>query len=360
MRVTLPVLTLLLAVHPVIAAQVPRVDPKPMVVIAATAADGTPVIGQVKDADLLPDGGVVVADGASNEVLFFGADGKLGTRAGGTGAGPGEFKQLWGVEVCGGRVLGYELSVARLNRYSPKGRYLDALPLSEPLVAMTPVTCVAEGAVVGVTGLRPSPGDGAMPSLVPMDGRLVVIDSAGANRLAINVRPVLEMVMAGGGGVPRPLGPMLSYAGLGPDFLLGTGADSTIRVVHLGEQSVRVLPLPPVAATAEDRQAAEADWLELVPESFRDRAAAALKPVPTPATLPRYRDMRSSPAGPVWLLTSAPSAGAQTWTLTDGHRLLGTVALPVPGDLLAIGRDRVLILATDENGEQRLEVHGLK
>ncbi len=79
-----------------------------------------------------------------------------------------------------------------------------------------------------------------------------------------------------------------------------------------------------------------------------------------PDSLPYYRGMLSSPDNTVWLLTSAPSAPRATWTITDGHRLLGAVTLPVPGDLLAIGKDRVLLLATDENGEQRLEVYGLR
>lgn len=340
-------------------AQVPTLSPEPILVIPATASDGTVQIGRINDADLLPDGGVVVADGSANTLLFFGADGRLRTRAGGSGAGPGEFRQLWGVVVCGGRVVGYELSTTRLNRFTPAGRFVDALPLEQPLLTITPIACAVDGGLVGLRGLRPTPTDAALPSVLTMKGRLAVIDTTGAARIEIVEESAMQMVSAGGGGVPRPLAPMLAYAALGPDLLLGTGADATIRMLHAGAQSTRALPLPRRAASGADRAVAESRWTEFVPEGGRDRATAALQAVPPIEVLPRYRAMLAGTPTSVWLLTSAPSARTETWTVTDGTRLLGTVTIPGPGGLVAIAGSRALVLATNDDGEQRLEVYGV-
>lgn len=339
------------------AAQAGPIAATPSAVIHATSPDGDVVIERIVDADLLPGGGVVVADGPANTLLFFDTTGKLVRRAGGTGDGPGEFRRLWGVEVCGGGVIGYELSAPTLTRYSASGQYRDTRQLDTPFVAMTPVRCVTAGAVVGVTNLRPradgSPGD----ILTPMDGRLRVIDSSGTGRMDIVARPVIEMLRMGGGGVPRPLGARLSYAALGPDLLIGTGEDSTVRLIRRGEQTIVALPLRRQTIRTADRTVEQERWAELVPPSRREAVMELFRSDPGPQAAPFYREMLSAPGGQVWLLTSPPADPRPTWTITDGRRLLGAVTLPVDGSLLAIGSDRTLILVTDDDGEQRLQIH---
>lgn len=343
----------------VVTAQAGPIGTEPLTTIHATSPDGAVVIERITDADLLPDGGVVVADGPANTLLFFDATGRLVRRAGGTGEGPGEFRRLWGVEVCGDVVIGYELTAAALHRYSTDGRYLDTRPLEVPFAAITPLRCVTSGAIVGVTTLRPT-ADAAPGNVVArMDGRLTVVDSSGKGRMEIVTRPVIEMIQMGGGGAPRPLGAKLSYAAIGPDLLMGTGVDSTVRLVRQGNRTVVKLPLPRLAIRPADLAIERERWADLVPPSRREAVMELFKSDAGPQAAPFYREMLSAPNGRVWLLTSRPADPKPTWSITDGRRLLGTVTLPVDGSLLAIGPDRVLILIIDAEGEQHLQIHPL-
>ena len=83
-----------------------RVAPTPEVVIGASSnpmddRDAVP-LHRVQGARFLPDGGIVVANAGTSEVMVFDAAGTLVSRFGGQGEGPGELGNIVGVRVCGG------------------------------------------------------------------------------------------------------------------------------------------------------------------------------------------------------------------------------------------------------------------
>lgn len=83
-----------------------RAAPTPEVVIGASSSptedgDEIPLYG-VEGARLLPDGGIVVANAGTSEVMVFDTAGTLVRRFGGEGEGPGELRSIVGIHVCGG------------------------------------------------------------------------------------------------------------------------------------------------------------------------------------------------------------------------------------------------------------------
>lgn len=319
-----PLLAILALGAPLLSAQVPRIDPKPSLVISATAADGKMTIGTINAADLLPDGGVVIADGSANQLLYFGGDGALMHRAGGNGEGPGEFRRLWGVLVCGGSVFGYEQIAPVLQRFDLSGILLSMIRLQRPFFGFTKVACAGRKSLAGMSDFKltspPVAGPPVAGTPVDVQASVTVIDLTGKELFAVSVPRAAEMVMARGGGMPRPLGILLTIASLGDSVVFGTGESATIMVASgAGHAESRLLPLKTAAPTTADRQAAEAPLLGMVPPDFRPVAAAGLAKVPLPDSLPYYRKMLASPDGTIWMLTSAPSATRATWTITDGR-----------------------------------------
>lgn len=83
-----------------------QVASMPEVVIGASSSpdEGREEIPlyRVQGARFLPDGGIVVANAGTSEVMVFDNAGTLVRRFGGQGEGPGELRNIIGVHVCGG------------------------------------------------------------------------------------------------------------------------------------------------------------------------------------------------------------------------------------------------------------------
>jgi len=83
----------------------------------------------VRQAAMLSDGGIVLANGGGNELRFFGADGAFLRSVGGEGQGPGEFDALvWVGVMRGDTVLAYDQSQTRLSTLTAQGVFLAASP----------------------------------------------------------------------------------------------------------------------------------------------------------------------------------------------------------------------------------------
>jgi hypothetical protein len=344
-----------------IAAQSGPIGRDPLVTIPATSPDGEVLLERITDADLLPDGGVVVADGPANTLLFFDAAGRLVARAGGTGDGPGEFRQLWGVEVCGGTVVAHELIATSLQRYTSRGEDRGRLTLANPVTAMTPLRCGPGGGYVGMIDARPAgrPQPGSVT--VAFSASVALFDTLGGLVARAKVDSALEMVMLGGGGAPSSLGPMLSLASTRELVVFGSGSEPAIRVMNRSGAVGRApLSLQAVRVTPADRARGREAWLELVPAAMRDALALQYDRIPDPTHLPYYRRLLPTSQGVVLLEVSGPGALRQRWRPTDGLSLGSPFDLPVAGQLVAVSTDRALILITDEDGEQALQVHGVR
>lgn len=72
-------------------------------------------LSDVSSAVRLPDGRILVADGGSGELRYYGADGEHLRSVGGVGEGPGEFTSLAGLALVADTLFVYDRDLARLS-----------------------------------------------------------------------------------------------------------------------------------------------------------------------------------------------------------------------------------------------------
>lgn len=104
-----------------------RIAPIPEVVIGASSSptDGRDEIPlyRVQGARFLSDGGIVVANAGTSEVMVFDAGGALVSRFGGRGEGPGELPGIAGLHICGGDSIAVVDGGRRLHLFDRDGAF---------------------------------------------------------------------------------------------------------------------------------------------------------------------------------------------------------------------------------------------
>jgi len=77
---------------------------------------------RVEDVVRLPDGRIAVANGGSQEIRIYGADGTYVTRLGRAGEGPGEFRSLVAIgNWPGDSLIAFDTQLRRVTVFSPAG-----------------------------------------------------------------------------------------------------------------------------------------------------------------------------------------------------------------------------------------------
>ena len=356
---------LLVTVSGYLSAQVPqsitpRISTQPLFQIPAITPSGELMFERAGGATLLPNGGLVLADAGSNQLVRFDSRGGRIAASGGSGDGPGEFSMLWSAIACRGLLFGVELAGTALEEFSLDGRHRRSVTLATGLLAEQWPVC-AEGLLAGMSEPRPAGGGAADSPVRVMSARITVFDSAGKIARQSPSTPAGEYLVQGGGGMPRPLAPQLVFAALpGGEIVFGTGADSTVNVLR-GDGTVRTfaLPLRRRRPTSADRAAATDAILAMVPAVVHDRVRQVLEAAPVAGVMPFYRGLHAQPDGTLWFNTSAPGDARMEWTVVRNARIIGTVPLPVRGKVLALSADRIVILSENDDGEQTVRVYAV-
>src|SRR5690606_37975685 len=95
-------------------------------------ADGAPeyLLNRVQATVRRADGTIVLANGGTQEIRFYDAEGRHLRSVGGPGGGPGEFQRLvWMDATRGDSILAYDLFAQRLSTFSPDGDFVRAVNL---------------------------------------------------------------------------------------------------------------------------------------------------------------------------------------------------------------------------------------
>lgn len=135
-----------------------RLGSAPRVEIGALDAEPEYLFDRVMGAVRLPDGRVVVADMGSSQLRFFDPAGRHLMSVGGSGGGPGEFRQITALHRLPEDLLGVEDRRERVHFFAPDGRYLDVLRTGAMPMDIDPVSFhVDPPQTVRIVGW---PGDG--------------------------------------------------------------------------------------------------------------------------------------------------------------------------------------------------------
>jgi len=345
----------------------------PVLVLGEEEAEEPFLFSRIRRTLPMPQGGVAVADGLSNEIRFFDGDGNHLRSAGGEGTGPGEFTRLRsafaypGDSIAATNAMGGTISV-----FSSGGEWGRATAC-EPASALLSGLFV-EGALEGGAFLARAMKQ--FPTEAPTEGyhrepsvfQLCSPEGAAGPTLAEFPDVELETLSQDGRWMSFPLemGRRATSVIVGNEVLVGVtdrlelwrfGADGEMR----GILRVGISPRPLDEETKEQ-------WIEHAldgvddPETarqtrrrYRDRA--------WPDSLPVFSDLKGDSEGNLWVRQFSPeyvTGPSDWWVFSPDGSFLARATLPDGLRVEAIGSDFVLGVAADDLGVERVYRYALE
>jgi hypothetical protein len=322
----------------------------------------------------LPDGGVAVANGGTNEVVVFDADGTVRRRLGREGEGPGEFRWLNGVLTRADSIVAVDGSRLRFSVFAPDGALAREFGL-EPLPGRpSGIRAVAVGPSRLAVFREAAFTDKAATGILRLPGEILLLDWEGTHAAS------LEGDFLGGAifAVPNGMGTLPFGADLhlaGGDGRLRVGAGERAEILEYGVDGVleRLIrwnvPTRPVGEPLEREWktfqiASMEEGLSSIPAEARQAALekqrAFQEQIPFPESLPAHAELRADPRGHLWVRRyrtglsddtptswqgkqvgpeASPDRAPNRWWVIDPEgRWLGEVVTP-PGFRLEVVQD---------------------
>lgn len=355
-----------------------RLSEDPAVQIGGATAAEEYQIYQAAGALKLPDGRILIANRGTHQLRYYDAHGRFLKAVGRQGGGPGEFGRLWSVMRFGSDSLliwdpvNYRYAVLDLE--GNFGRHFkfqsDSLG-SLFFPGMDPVV-FADRSFLGMAGINWM----SLPSGVVREtahyyrfsasGKLV------APVLAVPFQEMKRLHFDAERAVQAPVifGKTTEMAALDSSFWVGTGDGYVLRLYAYDGRllrEARYTGFPPIRVTSEDLDFELSRRLEAMGDVSHMSAAVTaavrknLESMPTPETLPPYRDLLVDRAGNLWVEAYLPPGKERAqWSVFDSaSAMLGTVTLPPRLELLEVGEDYVLGLWHDELDVEIIQVYAL-
>ena len=363
------------------------VGDEPVVSIGTRDASETFQFHQVGDATRLADGRIVVANGGSNELLVFDADGNHLDAWAGQGDGPGEFWYLSTVRPWpGDSLIAGDSQQGRVSIIDLAGAIGRTMSLRGPPDATTREMAAAGGAadaepveIEPHVVVRVLP-DGALLTRTTTgyaqgfhrwESAYALMDADGSTRATLGNHLGTETYSAfyqqpdGNFAVLplwHPFGKTTLTTAWGDLAAIGDNGTYEVRAYRSDGSLARI-----VRRDHETRIPTQAEQ----DEAFRDRFAglseedreprmAAAADVPPVESFPAYSRLRGDALGHLWVaefkLPDAEYEGA-VWTVFDGEgRALGFVETPGGLSIFEIGEDYILGGTTDELDVEYVQV----
>ncbi|HKJ92576.1 MAG TPA: hypothetical protein VJ957_05370 [Longimicrobiales bacterium] len=347
--------------------------------------DGPPELqfDGVVDALRLPDGRIVVADGGSGEVRFYGSDGAFLRRAGGTGEGPGEFRMISGMGRVGGdSVWVYDYSLRRFTMLPTDGGAPRVVSVGADLPTLVAVGRTSDGGWVMAeawAARRLAGGGGASgpggAAQAPRTGlrrdpvAYVRIGPDGMLRDTLGLFPGRELELRIDAEAGRmmminvPFAHLSSHAMRAGRLFIGDETTFDVGEYRPDGTPVRRLRIPglDLTLTDDDVQAALQQVLAGLPESARPGIRALWRSYDMPPTRPAYSRLVVDAAGDLWVGEYAHRpATARHWRVFDPEgRWLGVVTVPPDFRITCIDEAGVLGVARDSLDVERVSLFPL-
>jgi len=306
------------------------------------------------------DGRIVVADGGSGEIRFFGFDGAFLEKRGGQGGGPGEFSFINAMGRAGDSTWVYDIRHRRFTVFPDDGGAPRIATLRADLAMLLAVGRAPDGDWVlaeswGARSLAPPPAGvrgaeagGAPAPEAPREGfrrdpvAYVRFAPDGTLRDTLAMVPGRELelrIEGGSGGEGRmvmmavPFGRTHSFAMAGDRLFIGDQVAMEIGEYEVDGTLGRLIRVPTVdlTLTEADVEAALDRILEARPERYRAGVRALWESQEMPETKPAYGRLVVDAHGNLWVGAHVidPSYDPTSWTVFDRDgRWLGTVEVP--------------------------------
>lgn len=360
-----------------------RLASTPEVVIGASSnpiedRDEIPLY-RVQGARFLPDGGIVVANAGTSEVMVFDTAGTLVRRFGGRGEGPGELGSIDAVHPCGGDSIAV-VNGSRLHLFDSEGTFLrrTQFQLGE---RSAPVHGVSTDCRRGMLQQRTR-----MPAVNRQgftEDVFAWFDALSTAADTVTTAELLEVWTRTFDGGARPwVIPWgtsgRTHATVNDRFVVGNGRVPELRRYDSGGELrliVRWSGQPPPVSVTDRRRYAERrmEFLARAPAGEPETRwlFPALDEHPeVPTHKPFFDRLLMDDRGGIWarvfpeesfgLFDSrlpGPIVFSETWTVFDSTGVwLGDLTLPDRFELHAVGGDRLLGVARDALDTETVQV----
>ncbi len=323
--------------------------------------DGDPnyLLSRVSGAMQLPSGDVVIGNGGTNELRFYGSSGMHQETVGREGEGPGEFEYLRALGRCRpDGFVAYDLNW-QANAYLFDRTFVDKTVLRTP-DGITPyaVSCDADGHRL-ILGWGREATDGPREGFYQAYDRLLLTTSDGEIEAELGRRLVSERIGSQFGSRPHPAGRQTVFALHDHKVYVGSGERFEVEVLGMDGSTQGLLrgPAVPLEVTASIRNESEAAMLSQVSEARRPEARTQMAGWEWPESFPAYTALQVDLEGVVWLRAYGPDPSQnEVWSLLDPMKgYLGDLALGPRQTLLEAGADYVLVLTKDDFDVERVE-----
>ncbi|MDE0358147.1 MAG: hypothetical protein OXN92_10530 [Gammaproteobacteria bacterium] len=343
-------------------------DPEPILDLAVSGSGPAHEFFRVRGLKQRPDGSLVLANRASQEIRRYSPDGEFLGALGRPGGGPGEFSNLQRIELVADTVFALDYD-GRAAVVGPDMELVRTFTLPHNV---DDIHSLGDGTMLGestvLTGLEE-----VANQLIRPPTALVRFDLDGAWIDSLGVRPGRESYMfsyednAGTGSAL--FAKEAQMAAQGSRVFYGSSDLMQVEELSLAGDIARILRIPdyPLGLTDGQVAAERASRLDVdlppgmtLPPWLR-RTVEAL---PAPVTRPAYANMLVDPSGAVWLELyrgGSEQDRPQEWLILDADGTwLGTVEVPDRFGVTDITMDAVLGVWRDELNVEHPQVLRLR
>ena len=364
-----------------------RIAAEPSLVVGS---DESLPLGRVSGAVFFGDG-IAIADGQSYEVLVLDAAGRLLTRQGRNGEGPGEYKYLAGIARHADGLITWDAYHFRVTRLDASGGYVGETKLRRRGRVRIEIVGAFGNSVMHEIWQSGFPGGGAVG---PMEIRQPVAYEIA--RLS-DGEVVFEHTLPGEEKwAARESDGVGGYVHGGQPVIFGRTAVSAVtdRYAYLATTDSITITRYDEAGTAvevsfeQPRESAEAAWVRFLSDSTRayleskgpgqmviagrnflevitEFSLGLLEDLPARPTLPAFSAMKGGADGLLWIREYPdPFQDQVAWVgFNEAWERKKRIAMPASlriRDILDIAEDRVLVRAKGAFDEPLLEVYPIE
>ena len=364
-----------------------RIAAEPSLVVGS---DESLPLGRVSGAVFFGDG-IAIADGQFYEVLILDAAGRLVSRHGRNGEGPGEYKYLAGIARHADGLITWDAYHFRVTRLDASGGYVGETRLRRRGRERIEIVGAFGNSVMHEIWQSGFPGDGAVG---PMEVRLPVAYEiarlSDGEVVFEDTLPGIEQWAA------RESDGASGFKHGGPSVIFGRTAVAAVtdRYAYLATTDSITITRYDEAGTAEEvsfaqpRENAEAGWAAFVRDTIRANLESTkpgqifiggrnfllamaefrlrlLEDLPARPTLPAFSAMKGGADGLLWIREYPdPFQDEVAWVgFSEAWERKKRIAMPAKLsvlNVLDISEDRVLVRAKGAHDETLIEVYAIE
>lgn len=332
------------------------VDPDPVVDLTRTGSGPNHEFFRIRGLRRRPDGSLVLINRGSQQVRLYSGAGDFLGALGGPGEGPGEFRNLWRVELVADTTFALDTD----GRVTVVGPDMDLVRTFELPQQVFEIHALGDGTLLAESYF-PMELEEAGARLLRPPTALVRFDLEGAWIDSIGVRPGRESFEVASEDYyvsgPALFGKASQVATLGPRVFYGSSDLMEVEELDRAGRFSRLLRISdyPLGLTSGQFDAER--------RAMYDETFSPERPVPprfrrtmesqtAPATRPAFSNMLVDPGGAIWLELYrglSEEGGPREWLILDGGGTwLGSVEVPDRFSMTDIAMETVLGVWRDE------------